>query len=548
MAPTAFDEFGSLEPQDQLFGADLNLGLNPSIFDPLMLEATVPFDDGAEGSLSLDDVTGTGVCEESPFPSLSHDPAFLDAHATKPPRLDSLVSSALSPPFGEDCAPIGQDDHDGSIKLFDTTHELPTFADIVQSTSEGTMSSAAASPLSTTNATSPLHHATAPTHTHAGSTQSQVQGVPIGLAPPTPPTAYPLSTTSARTTNTPLAARAEPMKRKRRARKAIDPTALSPVELLEIKEKKERRMLKNRESASLSRKRKKEYLETLEHQLHDAQQQLGRAQHQIQQLQNDNHVLREQLANYHGFVNSQPSLQQQFAAFASQRPARTAAATVMLAALLCVAFVGAPGSNLLLRGVEGPTSPMAVTGGAWHARTLQAAQKVPLLAHVHNAPSDTVYPLGLHHDHLTSSLRDGPPRAMPSNMLNPLLKMHEHALEERMMLDGVRIPTPEPGHQSLVDPEEEELDGVPTLRIGHNQRDALETTVHRKDDTSYIFCTEVKVISAQAASSRSRLSLIVPTTTLDDLDNEGEAAHLMQIDCDVVGTKLIATENATVVG
>ena len=55
-------------------------------------------------------------------------------------------------------------------------------------------------------------------------------------------------------------------------------------------------MMRNRESASLSRKRRKEHLDTLEKSLDDATRNLQLAKEKIQRLEHENEMLRQENA------------------------------------------------------------------------------------------------------------------------------------------------------------------------------------------------------------------------------------------------------------
>eukprot|EP00049_Salpingoeca_infusionum_P005766 m.96529 g.96529 ORF g.96529 m.96529 type:complete len:417 (+) comp13075_c0_seq7:223-1473(+) len=153
--------------------------------------------------------------------------------------------------------------------------------------------------------------------------------------------------------------------KQRRRRRKVDPDALSGEEKQEFLLKKERRMQRNREAASLSRKRRKEYLEGLESNLAKANMAVQQLQTQVVTLQQRNKELEGenmQLRRSLGMPLSTKNL----TGSSTNRKTAALAATSLLAVVFCFAFIASPMSSSSV--VIQPQHH--VTGG----RTLQSVE------------------------------------------------------------------------------------------------------------------------------------------------------------------------------
>ncbi|EGD74230.1 hypothetical protein PTSG_06240 [Salpingoeca rosetta] len=95
-------------------------------------------------------------------------------------------------------------------------------------------------------------------------------------------------------------------RRKRRARKT--PAEMTPEELADLQRKRERRMQRNRESASASRRRKKELMERLEHDLQAEKDRNSTLSARVQELEARNKELESTLAQLEDAVQKTPAL------------------------------------------------------------------------------------------------------------------------------------------------------------------------------------------------------------------------------------------------
>eukprot|EP00730_Choanoeca_flexa_P017523 TRINITY_DN8452_c0_g1_i4.p1 TRINITY_DN8452_c0_g1~~TRINITY_DN8452_c0_g1_i4.p1 ORF type:complete len:533 (+),score=108.21 TRINITY_DN8452_c0_g1_i4:106-1704(+) len=299
-------------------------------------------------------------------------------------------------------------------------------------------------------------------------------------------------------------------KRKRKPKKEADPARLSPQEQQELQAKKERRMQKNRESASASRRRKKEYLEGLEKQVRDRTEENAALKQRVQVLESEIKTLRHESTTVDAFLKSQPYLLSQYMQWRSRSPSvSTATTSLMMVTLLCFAFVAFPGVGLGNDNQHTQLSaPMRQSAPGFRSRTLAS---VPLLSHVVNdksADPTRVYPLG------RANLN---PKSLPPAGMDKLMYMHKQALKEQL-IDKRDVSQ----NQMTVHPEHTAMS---MLKMGELERQAMlqPTVVRRKSDTSYIFCTEVQIMSALDGAEegvRPRLSLIVPTTTEKQLHSK----------------------------
>ena len=119
----------------------------------------------------------------------------------------------------------------------------------------------------------------------------------------------------------------------------------------------------------------------------------------------------------------------------------------------------------------------------------------------------------------------------PKSQFDAILRLHEKKLLQRLaeedMLESDDVEVTDQDEYKLQKPvalnghhqnttaliTTNDGDYPPTLRLQHRAR-PIFSQVQRKDDTSYIICTEVQVMAAKApiTGAGSRLSLLMPTS------------------------------------
>eukprot|EP00045_Choanoeca_perplexa_P009256 m.88298 g.88298 ORF g.88298 m.88298 type:complete len:531 (+) comp14822_c0_seq2:103-1695(+) len=526
----AIDELSSMET-DLLAGLDLPLG---SLDSPLAL-----LDDVSEQSALSPPFTPPSSIREDDSDDAGNSEAGIGFSPLDVTTEELLASETMMlPELGApllDTAPVPQ------------PNPAPTTTATLTYPTPATYQSSYAAPSTHFVETHAANPSSPQTHAQTQPTQPTIgipypAGVTFGSARPTqyyPSTIRGPTTTTTTSSVRPVAptsttTSASATKRKRKPKKEVDPSTLSPSEATELQAKRERRMLKNRESASASRQRKKAYLDGLEQTVREKTEETAALKHKVHVLEQQVQQLRNDNSSMDAFMKSQPYLLSQFLQWRARAPTMSTATTsLMMVTLLCFAFVAMPG--LAPNAHTQLSTPLRDSAPGFRSRTLQS---VPLLPHVvgsdvHPRPA---YPLGQ---------ANPSPRSLPPDHLDKLLYMHKQALHTRASDDGTTA-TEVSLHAST-------LAEAPVLKMGSSERRAMHesTVVKRKSDTSYIFCTEVQILSALETpedGQRPRLSLVVPTTTEQQLDaGSTDSAHLMQIDCEVLNTRLIPTENATVV-
>ena len=382
--------------------------------------------------------------------------------------------------------------------------------------------------------------------------------------------------------------------------------------------KKQRRMLKNRLSASLSRKRKKEYVETLEaqakalqdentalrHRLVDAKpsradlvnsgtggagglqeaamaalrQENQQYRARLAGAEKENRALRLKLQEY---ANKPPTVSN--ANTSSHMPSRTAG-TALLACMACVALFGSPiapfsGSNNLGGGNHGAGGAASLNAKHHFSRTLKS------VGTVERASPQLITPVRRTKMIESASLqsRDSQPKiqelvapdmasphqpscngedcsknakTVDTTPLDGWLEANEARLISQ--LNSTIVPSTQATalakrieQQTAAGTEVATVDGStadrashppgsaglpPSCRLDGGFNPSILSTVRRKPDTSYVFCTEVQFISAVAGTDgRPRISLVMPASKLGKHAGNGKDAgmSLLKVDCTV---------------
>lgn len=267
--------------------------------------------------------------------------------------------------------------------------------------------------------------------------------------------------------------------------------------------KKQRRMLKNRESAHLSRKRKKEYVETLEKQVADSTQDRESMVSRIALLESENQRLRQELDEYR--AGRKP-----------HSPVATAAATTtcVLAFLALFSLFVSPTATPAL---PTPTRALAPLGLARTLQTTDVAASQGMLVRVPAPVRET------HVDDMEAWRQ----------------------LQRAKLLDSQTETT---STDVTVPSHEQNSTLLPVFRLSADYNAAMLHSLQRRPDTAYVLCTEVRVLSAAAPSDTPRLSVIMPAPRLQAPSKNATVLtrDAVQIDCDILqSTPLSVNNNST---
>jgi len=275
--------------------------------------------------------------------------------------------------------------------------------------------------------------------------------------------------------------------------------AQDSLSLEEQSAKKQRRMLKNRESACLSRKRKKEYVETLEKQVSDSAHERESMINRISALENENARLKLELDEYR--AGRKP-----------RNPVTTAAATTT-----CVlAFLA------LFSLFASPTAPPALP-----------------------TASRALAPLGRPLKPVESSVSQAVQLRVSAQETRVDDMEAWRQLQRAKLLDSE---TENTSTDVTLPSAEQNSTMLPVFRLSADYNAAMLHSLQRRPDTAYVLCTEVRVLSASSPSDTPRLSLIMPAPRIQTpAKNEtlftGDA---VQIDCDILqSTPMTVNSNSS---
>ncbi|KAF3834374.1 hypothetical protein F7725_025578 [Dissostichus mawsoni] len=291
--------------------------------------------------------------------------------------------------------------------------------------------------------------------------------------------------------------------------------------------KRQQRMIKNRESACQSRKKKKEYLQTLEAQLREAQQENER-------LRRENQALRERLAGKEGSDS-----------------ASNKRAVCVMAVLLFMTFSFGPVSitDRKLTGLQDGVVPY--TG----RRLLEFEQQQK--AHQQQAappPSRTA-------DSSTAPSRSGQNNSavslsfltFPSFFLSivPLLIIFSMLADElRGWVQRHQIDRKKSGGKPKIAKKAKiaQLQVLPGPEVTYS--DFLDA-IDRREDTFYVVSFRRDHLLLPAIShnktSRPKMSLVMPAMSVTSLYNSSQGYEMMmQVDCEVMDTRIVPIKSSAV--
>ena len=291
--------------------------------------------------------------------------------------------------------------------------------------------------------------------------------------------------------------------------------------------KREKRLIKNREAASLSRKRHKEYLATLEQ--------------QVDALRRENESLRRRVAVLESGGASATMQPGGSLAPPPQGGRRPLARASQIVALMGLALLVIAAPTILQRPlaendvIGGGRSILSISGAASSASPPPTSALVPLLSAPPAVTSaSNVITSSVASPVITSSSTSSSASATlaSASLAANLTDSHTpvEPVDLRSWLD-----------QSLrASPKNEPITSV-AVHVGSSP---ASVPFEPRDDTAYMFCAHAMPVmpNEKGAGGSPRLSLLIPQNqgkVITSSDGEHVAKH-MQIDCEVVGTRMVS--------
>eukprot|EP00053_Salpingoeca_punica_P009831 m.88445 g.88445 ORF g.88445 m.88445 type:complete len:528 (-) comp15186_c0_seq1:277-1860(-) len=329
----------------------------------------------------------------------------------------------------------------------------------------------------------------------------------------------------------------------------------------ELTAKKQRRMAKNRESASLSRKRKKEQFDCLERRVQELSNENQLLHQRLRQLEEENTHLRVQC----GY----PAAAAAATAATANNPQQVSAAkrfaapvTALLMLGICFAFVGGPAS--LFGGPHSLGSPSTLLSQSPVVRAVPAVS--PLSAQQHLSHGRALKALEMDGSSSSSSRAvrahhqpQLPPRLPNAARLGRTSRQNEESEDDGSISSSSSSASSSSSssspQKSITDmvpfyPSEDSLDVPPVYRWHPDTSNMLIRQLSRKMDTTYAFCSEVQIVTPpHSASQPKRMSFVMPAPfSTSRVPNNATVmtSEVFQMDCRVVDSRLVV-QNASLV-
>lgn len=320
---------------------------------------------------------------------------------------------------------------------------------------------------------------------------------------------------------------------------------LSPEEEKQLKRQK--RLIKNRESAQLSRLRKKIYIEELERKVTHLTSETDSLTKQVHQLNQDKRKLQEEVMYLQSIIKQSPELSE----IASKRalPAKNvkAAGICLLIVLFSVGLLFNTNQNqnsLLLRNREEiPEVVPKVAGKSVYAGRVLKSLPEEDITDIEVLPKAEIR----ESISKTSSVKSVKEELNPLPVLSVTPKEKKHARE-----DDDKQSDSKRKKMKISEEQEEASKGLVLANEirGSSVKPVNTEVVTRDPNTSYIYCPEAHhILPATAGSGSEVVALLIPASVLNGStvlgNHPGTESALLEVSCSVLNLHMWPMQNAT---